>query len=121
VTKTDPFAKMITCPEHPNGRLHWWSLRRHQAILFLEGSKFAGLWECEPSGLSDIHEHSDYEIEEIEVDDSHPDRSDGYTYQAYVCGGPEGCGTLIDRDVADPAEDRADALADMQIMEALGK
>lgn len=120
--KTDPFAKMITCPEHPNGRLHWWSLRKHQAILFLNGSKFAGLWECEPSGLSDIHEHGDFEIEPIQVDYwPTPDIDRSYDVDVYVCGGPEGCGVTIDRDVADPAEDRYDAMVDMQIDMARGK
>ena len=57
-----------------------------------------------------LHNPDKYEIEEFEVDDSHPDRHDGYTYRAYVCGD---CGTEIDFHTADPDADRAEALADM--------
>lgn len=113
--------KTITCPAHPDGKANWWSIHRHKAVLFEHGEQYAGIWECLITGDSDEHEHSDYEIEDVEVPDSHPDRTDGYTTQVYICGGAEGCGVTIDADVADPAEDRADALADMQIMEALGK
>jgi hypothetical protein len=112
-------VKTITCPAHPSGRVHPWSLTSHKAVLFEHGEQYAGQWECLRTGEEDVHEHSDYEIETVEVDDSHPDRSDGYSYQVYVCGGPEGCGVTIDADVADPDVDRAEALADMQIMEAL--
>lgn len=104
----DNYTKQIDCPEHPG---------QHKADLFCQGHRYAGTWEC-PEGFSDTHEHSDYEIEDVEVDDSHPDRSDGYTYQTYVCGGTDGCGVAIDLDVANPAEDAADAEADRQIDEA---
>lgn len=105
----DNYVKQIDCPEHPG---------QHKASLFCQGHRFAGIWECPVTGESDTHEHTDYEIEDVEVDDSHPDRSDGYTYQVYVCGGENGCGVAIDLDVASPAEDRADAIADQQIDEA---
>lgn len=104
----DNYTKQIDCPEH---------LGQHTATLFCQGHRFAGTWEC-PEGFSDTHEHTDYEIEDVEVDDSHPDRSDGYTYQTYVCGGPNGCGVAIDLDVASPVEDTAAAEADRQIDEA---
>lgn len=107
----DNYSKLIDCPIHPG---------QHWAILYEWGHRHGGFYEC-PLGDFEEHEHDDYEIEDVEVDDSHPDRSDGYTYQTYVCGGPAGCGVAIDRDVADPAQDRADAIADAQIDEMRGK
>jgi hypothetical protein len=95
------YIKSINCPEHPG---------KHQAKLYVQGHQYAGLWECPVTGESDTHEHDDYQIEEVEVDDSHPDRRDGYTYQIYVCGT---CSVGIDRDEADPELDRLEALADM--------
>lgn len=114
------FTKQIECPLHPahEARDHHDPDDLHQATLFCQGHRFAGIWECPVTGESDTHEHTDYEIEDVEVDDSHPDRSDGYTYQVYVCGGDNGCGVAIDLDIANPAEDAADAEADRQIDEA---
>lgn len=91
------------------------------AILYVTPHQYAGIWECqsETCGASDNHDHSPHlEIETVEVDDSHPDRSDGYSYQVYVCSID---GVQIPLDEASPAEDRADAIADSQIMQALGK
>lgn len=88
-------TKLIDCPEHPGD---------HQATLFCAGHRYAGIWECPVTGTSDSHEHDDYQTEDVEVPDS-PDRSDGYSYQVYVCGT---CGTTIDLDEANPAEDQAD-------------
>ena len=102
------YTKDITCPEHPESR--------HTAVLYQNGHRFAGIWECPLTGASDSCEHPNgSEIEMVEVDDSHPDRHDGYSYEIYVC---VDCGMQTD---GDPAEDRAEAIADMQIMEALGK
>jgi len=101
------YTKVIDCPEHPG---------QHKATLFCVGHRYAGIWECQLTGSSDSHEHSDYQTETVEVDDSHPDRSDGYTTQVYVCGG---CGVTIED--ADPAQDAAEAEADRQIDEARGK
>lgn len=115
------YTKFIPCPEHPGGRAHWWSIRRHQAILFCWPGKWAGIWECPVSGASDSHEHADYDVESVTSD--HMGFEGHYQTESdvYVCGGPTGCGVTIDPDVADPYVDRADAIADMQIMEALGK
>jgi hypothetical protein len=112
----DNYTKLIECPIHPahEARDHHDPDDLHQATLYLQGHRYAGIWECPVTGESDTHEHSDYEVETVEVDDSHPDRSDGYSYQVYVCGGDNGCGVAIDLDEANPAEDRAEALADMQ-------
>ena len=101
------YTKQIPCPEHAQSS--------HTATLYQNGHRYAGIWECPVSGASDSHEHVDSEIETVEVDDSHPDRSDGYSYEIYVC---VDCGVQMD---GDPAEDRAEAIADMQIMEARGK
>lgn len=114
----DPYSKTIPCPEHPNGRAHWWSLRRHRAILFCQGSRWAGIWECPITGSSDTHEHSDYDIETTENWPTSP-TDIPQEYEIYVCGGPDGCGVVIEGE--DPAADRYDAMVDMQIMEALGK
>jgi len=102
------YTTKIECPEHPNGK--------HQATLFQWGHRFAGIWECPKTGVSDSHEHSDYEIEEIEHMSPNPDSSHYWTERIYVCGG---CGVAIEDE--DPDTDRAEALADMQIMEARGK
>lgn len=102
------YTKQISCPEHAQSD--------HTATLYQNGHRFAGIWECPVTGASDSCEHENgTEIETVEVDDSHPDRHDGYSYEIYVC---VDCGMQAD---GDPAEDRADAIADMQIMEALGK
>lgn len=100
----DNYSKLICCPLHP--KAHW-------AILYEWGHQHGGYYEC-PRGDFEEHEHDDYQIETFEVDDSHPDRSDGYSYEGYVCGI---CGTPIDLDVASPAQDRAEAEADRQIDE----
>jgi hypothetical protein len=104
------YTKMIPCPAHPNGRVHWWSLSRHKAILFCWPGQFAGIWECPRTGESDAHEHLDYEIEEVTQD--HMGFQGHYQTESevYVCAGPEGCGVTIED--ADPAMDRADNEAD---------
>lgn len=117
------YTKLIECPEHPahEAKDHHDPDDLHQATLYCQGHRFAGLWECPVSGDSDSHDHSDYEIVTEEVDDSHPDRRDGYSYQVYVCGGPEGCGVAIDRDIADPATDAYEAQVESQIDFERGK
>lgn len=106
------YTKVIDCPEH---------LGKHKATLYCQGHRYAGIWECQLTGDSDSHIHENYEIEDVEVDDSHPDRSDGYTSQVYVCGGLNGCGETIDRNEADPATDAAEDEADRQADEMMGK
>lgn len=88
---------------------------KHMAVLDCQGSEFPGYWECQ-YGYSEEHEHCDYEIEILEYPSSNPDSSYVYTQEVYVCGV---CGVVIED--SSPASDRAEALADMQIMEALGK
>lgn len=107
-TTAERNTKQIPCPEHAQAT--------HTATLYQNGHRYAGIWECPVSGASDSCEHSNgSKIETVEVDDSHPDRSDGYSFEIYVC---VDCGEKTD---GDPAEDRAEAIADMQIMEARGK
>lgn len=116
------YTKLIDCPEHPNGRAHWYSLRKHQAILFCEGGRYAGIWECPVTGSSDSHDHyeaADAGLAEIIVEDTEVDTLDGrgehttYPSSVYVCGGDQGCGIVLDGDpAADAAEDRADMDAD---------
>lgn len=104
----DNYSLLIDCPFHPGA--HW-------AILYKWGHRHGGMVEC-PRGEYEDHDHDDYRVEDFEVDDSHPDRSDGYSYKGYVCGT---CDTPIDPDVANYYQDREDAIADAQIMEARGK
>lgn len=102
------YTKKIDCYFHAS--------EKHQATLYQHGHRFAGVVECDKTLESDSCEHPNgSEVETVEVDDSHPDRSDGYSYEIYVC---VDCGEQTD---GCPAEDRAEAIADMQIMEALGK
>lgn len=117
------FAKFIDCPAHPDGKVHWWDPRKHKAILFCQGGQWEGIWECPRTGESDEHDHYPHlEVETVEVTYwSTPDIDSSYNTEVYVCGGAGGCGHQLSPDEASPAEDRAEALADMQIMEALGK
>jgi hypothetical protein len=106
-------TKLIQCPHKEHSK--------HKATLYIFPHKFAGMWDCR-YGYSDTHEHLEYEIEDAVEDYYDPGDYYGHgqrEYQIYVCGGDEGCGVAIED--ADPAEDRAEALADMQIMEARGK
>lgn len=96
------YNKQIDCPEHPG---------QHMATLSCQGHRYAGIWDCPVTGDSDSHLHGNYETVTVE--------SDGPRYQVYVCGGDNGCGVSIE--TADPASDAADAAADYQICEALGK
>lgn len=117
------YTKMIDCPAHPNGRLHPWS-RKHQAILFLRGSKWAGIWECQATGESDSCEHdqgwhiehfSDYRPTPQEIDNGTDHDID---WDQYVC---DLCEEPIDLDVADPAVDAYEARIDAEIDFARGK
>jgi hypothetical protein len=54
-------------------------------------------------------------VETVEVDTMRNGEHDTYEVRIYVC---DTCDAEVD---GDPDADRADALADMQIMEALGK
>lgn len=103
-------TKLIQCPHKADSK--------HKATLYVFPHKLSGMWDCQ-YGYSDAHEHTDYEIEEIEHLSPNPDSSYYWTERIYVCGGVEGCGETIED--ANPDEDRAEAIADMQIMEALGK
>jgi hypothetical protein len=110
--------KLIPCPEHPSGRVHWWS-RKHEAFLFCWPGKYAGIWECPATGASDTHDHSDYEVETVTADHMGADGHYQTEGEVYVCGGPLGCGITIEND--DPALDRHEAMVDTQVMEALEK
>lgn len=113
------YTKMIDCPAHPTGRVHWWDPRKHQAILFCAGSKWAGVWECQATGDSDACEHDQgWHIESVTVPTMRNGEYDDYEREVYVC---DLCEETIDLDVADPLVDRQEAIDDMAIMEALGK
>lgn len=101
-------TKKIKCPECGD----------NNATLYLYPSKFAGIWECEKCECSDSCEHQSTRIEEATEDYYDPGNFYGHgqrTSEVYVCND---CECTVD---GDPAEDRAEALADMQLMEALGK
>lgn len=95
----------IDCPAHTG---------KHTAVLYQHGHRFAGIWECPKTGETDSCEHESTHIEITEDWPSSP-VSTPHEYEIYVC---DACECVAD---GDPAEDRADALADMQIMEARGK
>lgn len=106
--ENDHYSKLIDCPAHPGA--HW-------AILYEWGHQHGGYYEC-PRGDFEEHEHDDYQIEEAEHLSPNPDSSYYWVEKYYACGI---CGAPIDHDVADPEQDRQDAIDDAAIMEALGK
>lgn len=61
--------------------------------------------------------HDDSRVETFEVDTMRNGEHDTYEQRGYVCADYD-CEAELD---GNPDEDRAEALADMQIMEALGK
>lgn len=98
---TEENTKLIECPEH--------KVETHKATLYCYPHKYAGIWECNDNneGISDTHEHDDYEVEETVED--HLGFQGHYQTESsvYVCGGEDGCGVVIEG--ADPAEDRYEA------------
>jgi hypothetical protein len=96
-------TKQINCPEHPG---------QHTATLFCAPHEYAGIWEC-PTGASDEHDHAaaGYDTEVFTVDTMRNGEHDQYEETGYVCALD---GTPISSDVADPALDRAEALAEMR-------
>ena len=106
----EQYTKQIQCPHLKDSK--------HNATLYCHPHKFAGIWEC-PYGYSDSHEHDNYEIEDTVIDGFDPTTLYGHTQteeQIYVCGD---CGEAIEGE--SPAQDRYEAMVDMQIMEARGK
>lgn len=90
------------------------------AALHQYPHKFAGIWECENAqcGASGSCEHESTHVESVTTDYMRNGEHDQYETEVYVC---DACNCTIPPDEADPAIDRTDALADMQIMQALGK
>jgi hypothetical protein len=89
---------LIDCPEHP-GQIH--------AELAVFPSEHAGIWECPINGISDVHEHDDFETEVGERLSFNPINGvEAEDVPFYVCGT---CKVAIDLDVADPREDAAEA------------
>lgn len=88
-------------------------------ILNTWGGQYAGIWECinPECGVSDSCEHEATHIETTEDWPTGPE-DNPQEYEIYVC---DDCECAIDLDVANPAVDREDALADSQIDEARGK
>lgn len=68
----------------------------------------------EDSEFECLHDEGTH-VETVEVDTMRNGEHDTYEVRIYVC---DTCDAEVD---GDPDADRADALADMQIMEALGK
>ena len=105
---TEANTKQIKCPEHPQ--------ESHTAVLYTFGHQYAGIWECPVTGSSDSCEHEATHIETTQVDFfPTPDVDASYDVEFYQC---DACECEVD---GNPAEDRAEALADSQLMEALGK
>lgn len=91
-------TKLIDCHEHPGA---------HSAVLYCFGHAWAGIWECPFTGMSDAHEHDDYEIVSTYTSFNDPSKSDGYgefESEVYICGGINGCGVTIKDE--SPALDR---------------
>jgi hypothetical protein len=103
----EEYTKQIKCPHLKDSK--------HNATLFCHPHKFAGIWEC-PYGYSDTHEHDNYEIEESISEGIGFEGHFQDTEDIYVCGD---CGVYIEGE--SPAQDRYEAMVDMQIMEARGK
>lgn len=74
----------------------------------------ATLWLNEDNEFECLHDEGTH-VETVEVDTMRNGEHDTYEVRIYVC---DTCDAEVD---GDPDADRADALADMQIMEALGK
>jgi hypothetical protein len=88
----------------------------HLAIVYKQGHRFAGIIECAMCEIEDSCEHPESHVEEVEYDVFEPVFGhDTRTTSVYVC---DICACQTD---GDPEVDRAEAIADMQIMEALGK
>lgn len=90
-----------------------------KALLYQWPHKYAGIWECtnKDCGVSDSCSHEERHIETTEDWPTSP-LDNPREYQIYVCNL---CDCAIPLDEADPAIDQAEAIADSQIMEALGK
>lgn len=102
------YTKQIQCPEHAQAS--------HTATLYQQGNRYAGIWECPVTGTSDSCEHENgSEVESVTEDHLGINGHYQTEHEIYVC---VDCGTETD---GCPAEDRAEAIADMQIMEALGQ
>lgn len=67
--------KMIICPAHPN--------ENHVAFLYLNGSRYPGVWECSVTGESESCQHPDTHLEDTCLDmlgfDGH------YQFDSQVC------------------------------------
>lgn len=104
----EQYTKQIPCPEHAQDN--------HKATLYTYGHKFAGIWECPFTGSSDICEHESKHVETTQVDYfPTPDIDASYDVEFYQC---DACKCEVD---GNPTEDRAEALAEQQIMETLDK
>lgn len=101
-------TKQIDCPEHPQAS--------HKAVLYTFGHQYAGIWECTVTAASDTCTHESTHIESRQVDYfPTPDIDSSYDVDVYVC---DECQCDTD---GSPAEDRADDIAEMQVMEELKK
>jgi hypothetical protein len=71
----------VICPEH--------LLEDHQAVLYRNGHKYAGIWECLATGVSDACEHDNTHTEEIEVDTTRNGEHDTYLTKIEICNACE--------------------------------
>lgn len=107
-TNESQYTKQIQCPEHPQDS--------HKAVLYTFGHQYAGIWECPVTGASDSCKHESTHVETTQVDYfPTPDIDASYEVEFYQC---DDCECEAD---GNPAEDRAEAIADQQLMELLGK
>lgn len=91
ITEVKLHTRPIPCPVH---------FGEHKVILYRWPHRYAGIWECLESGVSDVHDHSDSMVVETITED-HLGISGHYETERkiYVCSLD---GVAIELDVADP-------------------
>lgn len=90
-------TRPIDCPEH---------FGRHKAVLYRWPHRFAGIWECPESGVSDVHEHTAKLVETVIEDRLGFNGHYQTERDFYICALD---GVTIDLDVADPLLDRGES------------
>lgn len=67
-TMKETHSEQIECPAHGD----------HEATLYQHGSKYAGVWECNVTGESDVCEHESTHVQESVIDYHDPENAYGH-------------------------------------------